>query len=529
MPRKTNPLSKRNETRTFSLSGAELARLVEREAVKLGASKRARVVRERGEFDARQLQSILRAPLGAAGGGSWSIEDIVSARDQQMAGRFRLAARLAESMGTDDALFTARGVRLAPVQSLGVEIVPAPKGKGDKIADEATALFGFNGIAVGSDTITTIRAHLADHGVAFGCISWTPRGDGSRVDPILNAWPIEYVWWHEVAQCYVTQVRYLDCDPDPQPGALTLPYGKTQPLEPILHGDGRWVIFRKSELRPHRLDAAILPAAMVWARHAFGMRDWTKGSASHGNAKVVGELPPETAMTDAAGDLTAEAAAFLTLVQAVASQDSPVGIRPPGSKVDYITNSSKAWEVWKELTENAERAAARIYLGTDGVLGAQGGAPGVDVQALFGVATSKIQSDLACIEGALQSGLISPWTAINFGDDKLAPTRRYTFPDPDEASVREDFAKRNAAFLADVTAARAAGFSITPEWVANVAGQHGVPIPEMPASTTAAGAPIFAYHIAGGIVTPNEVRNQLGLPPVEGGDALPAPTPAPSP
>ena len=218
MPRKTNPLSKRNETRTFSLSGAELARLVEREAVRLGASKRAKVVREKGEFDARQLQSFMRAPLVSGGGGSWSIEEIVSARDAQMSGRFRMAARLAESMGTDDALFTARGVRLAPVQSLGVELSAAPKGKGDKIADEATALFGLNGIAIGSDTITTIRSHLADHGVAFGCISWTPRADGSRVDPILNAWPIEFVWWHAVAQCYVTQVRYLDCDPDPKPG-----------------------------------------------------------------------------------------------------------------------------------------------------------------------------------------------------------------------------------------------------------------------------------------------------------------------
>jgi len=39
--------------------------------------------------------------------------------------------------------------------------------------------------------------------------------------------------------------------------------------------------------------------------------------------------------------------------------------------------------------------------------------------------------------------------------------------------------------------------------------------------TTGASAPIFAYHIQGGIVTPNEVRNTLGLEPKPGGDTLP--------
>jgi hypothetical protein len=59
---------------------------------------------------------MLRAPTSSSAAHSWSIEQIVAARDQQMAGRFRGPQRLAESFGTDDALFTARGVRLAPVR-----------------------------------------------------------------------------------------------------------------------------------------------------------------------------------------------------------------------------------------------------------------------------------------------------------------------------------------------------------------------------------------------------------------------------
>jgi hypothetical protein len=117
-----------------------------------------------------------------------------------MAGRFDAPSRLAESFGTDSALFTAaRNVRLAPCSSLDVKIKPGEGPKADRIAYEAEALFGRKAIAVSPETITTIRKHVADHGVGFGAISWTVRADGSRVDPVMNAWPIKFVWWHEFA------------------------------------------------------------------------------------------------------------------------------------------------------------------------------------------------------------------------------------------------------------------------------------------------------------------------------------------
>lgn len=479
MARPRNPLSKRNQNHTFT--GSEVARMV----AKLGASKRAKVVREATDFDLRALRQFVLPPLIPQASYSWAIPDIVDARNAQMIGQFRSAARLSESMGTDPAIFTARGVRLAPVQSLSVQIDAGRGPKADKIADEADALFGQRGIGISSETITTIRTHLADHGVAFAVIERYPRADGSRVDYSLRSWPIEFVFWHAVHNAYFTQARFYNEEPpDPPHSGLYMPARQTglQPLVPIVHGDGRWVVFSKSELLPHRWDAAVLPGALVWASHAFAKRDWSKASAAHGNAKVVGELPEGTALSDQFGNLTAEATQFLSLLQAVAAQDSPVGIKPPGSKVDYMVNSSQAWQVWKELAESSEKAAARIYLGTDGILGAQGGAPGVDIQSLFGVATGKVQSDLECIGKAIQDAVIGPWCAENFGNDKQAPIRSYVFPDPEQAQTRDDFSKRNAAFLAAVKAARDAGFNVTPEYVASIASEYGVPVPEMNAA-----------------------------------------------
>lgn len=477
MARKFNPLSSRNLNRRFAVTGAEVAAMVE----KLAASKRARVVRDRSEFDLRALQQFVRAPIVTSGAHSWSIEAIVAARDAQMNGRFRTAVDLAKAFGTDGAIFTARNVRLAPVQALTVKIEPGPRAKGSTIADEAGALYGTNGIGVSPETMRTLRQHIVDHGFAIGYNTHVVRDDGSRVDLIHRAWPLEHVWWDAMLGTYVTQIDKLATDPDSVEGHFARQIMTGSHIAQIVHGDGRWVVYAKSELLPHQFDAALLPAAMVWPRRAFAMRDWAKGSASHGNAKVLGQLPENTAITDENGNPTAEASAYMTILAAIASQDSPYGIEPYGANTKILTNTGTAWEVFAKLTEVSERDAARIYLGTDGVLGAQGGAPGVDIGALFGVASSIIQSDLACIERAFQTGVIAPWAAINFGDDKLAPVRTYEFPDADEDQVKQEFARRNTAFLSDVKGYREAGFVVTQELVSELAKLHGVPAPTLAA------------------------------------------------
>lgn len=480
MPRPRNPLSKRNRNATFTQD--EVKR-----AVELAASKKARVVRYRGEFDLEKLAHLVRAPLTNSGAYAWSLAQIIAARDQQMAGRFALPARLAESFNTDDALFTARSVRLAPVQSLSVTIKAGRGPKADKIADEAEAQFGTKGLAWSSDTENSVRSQLVDHGVAFAATSWMPRADGSRWDMVINSWPIEHVWWDALANCYVTRTRRVECDPEPTIHNLHPSAVETGgDIEPIIHGNGRWLVFKKSELMPHRsADATLLPVALLWPAHAFSNRDWRKGSAIAGNAKIVGEMPADTALTDEEGNPTAEAASFLQLLQALASQDQPFGIRPAGSKTEILANpSANAWEVFARLSESSERAAARVYLGTDGILGTRGGAPGVDISELFGLATSKVQSDMTCIQRGLQDG-IEIWTGLNFGDSKQTPTREYVFPDPDLSRVREDFGNRNAAFLAALKAAKDAGYALTPEYTQQLADQYGVPVPPLATAPTA--------------------------------------------
>ncbi len=482
----------------------------------MAAAKRARKIRDASEFDLSRLKALLDRPREGTGIiYSWSLADILNARNAQMLGRFQLAARMAESMRTDDALFVAYGNRLAPQRCVPVEIVPASdKTKAMSVAVEADAQFGQNGVGIRPGAIADINGHLVDHGIAFGVNVATTRDDGSRVDFEHRSWPIEYVRWDPFRRKYFTRVDLTTVQPgdlilqDPKLGAVG-----TYEVE-INHGDGRWVIYSNHEVDPFKKEAAIVPGCIVWARHAFATRDWSKGSTAHGNAKFVGEMPLGVVLQKD-GKLTPEAAAMIQLLLDLANGDSPIGIRPAGSKSDFLMNTSTAWQVWAELVGNGERAAARIYLGTDGTLGATGGAPGVDITQLFGVALTKVRGDLGCIQRSFHTGVMEPWTALNFGDSTLAPLRRYMLPDADMEAWRKANATRRTAFFLDIKSQRDNGFRVTQEDVDTTAKEYDVTAPQLPEETaTAAPTIALAPTDLAGVISVNEARASAGVGPL---------------
>jgi hypothetical protein len=463
--------------------------------------KRASKVRNASEFNLSRLAARLLPPPEVSSVYAWTLAEIMSARDAQMRGQFAMAVRLAASMRTDDALAVARANRLAPQRCIRVEIVPAPGARGKGPAKEAEALYGQDGVAVSPGTRADINGCLVDHGVAFAYNILTPREDGSRIDIEVRYWPIEHVRWDSWKRCFVTHVGSSDDE--------RISFSTEE--EPIVHGDGRWIVFSTHDHEPFKQEAAVLPGALVWARHAFAIRDWAKSSVAHGSAKVIGEMPEGVALQDAAG-LTAEAMAFAELLRAIATGDAPVGIRPAGSKTEFLTNNSTAWQIWTELVGNAEKAAARIYLGTDGTLGAAGGAPGVDISQLFGVALTKVQGDLAAITRGLQTGSIEIWCALNFGDSSLAPSRRYMIPDADADADRAATKERSEAAFAHIKGAKELGFVVDQKYVDDVSALYDVTAPKLPEATDAKVPTIaLAPTDLARVVSVNEARASAGL------------------
>ena len=470
----------------------------------MGKKKRAAKIRKAQEFSPARLRRPPRPPVLPSSAYSWDLPAIMNARDAQIRGQFRTPVQLATSMRTDDAIFVARRNRLAPLRCLGIQITPGKGPRAGAIAGEADALFGQDGIAISRDTMASINGCLADHALAIGYNNWTARDDGSRVDLVHHVWPLELVTWDAQRRQLMTQV-----EPGTEPDG-----GSSSLLQPIVHGDGTWVVYRTHELNPWQQDAAVLDAALIWAAHAFASRDWSRGSASHGNAKVVGTLPEGAHLQEKNDDgvkvLTAECEAMLGAVEDVASLDQPSVVKAFGSDIEYTMNTSRAWEVWERLMTNRERAAARTYLGTDGTLGSMGGAPGVDIAQLFGVATTIVQGDITAIETGVRTGIMEPWGAVNHGDSSQVPRRSYKIVDPDEQRVREELVKNEAAYSAAIVARRQAGFRVTQQWTDALAVQLGVAPLEM-AATQASGIVLAPTDVAK-IVKVNEGRASIGLP-----------------
>ena len=166
-----------------------------------------------------------RSPVGA-----WTLANIVSARDAQMNGQFRRAVRIAEAMRTDHALHVARKNRLEAQKGINVEVEPAKDtGAARKVSDEAEVLYGGRhrvqcGYGGGHRGLS--RGPRAGHQDEHVC----PREDGSRVDLLHTFWPLEHVRRDHEGRLVARLHDWSEV--------------------PIVHGDGRWVVYAKHDDYP---------------------------------------------------------------------------------------------------------------------------------------------------------------------------------------------------------------------------------------------------------------------------------------
>jgi hypothetical protein len=421
---------------------------------------------------------------------SWSLETIRLARDEQMRGQFRLPVALARAMRADDALFSAYHNRIAPQAAVEARLVAAPGARGERARSKALA-----SCIVPRATLMSIQGTLANHGIAIGYVKQEINDEGARIDFELTEWPLEFVRFDTSRECLVTKIR-------------------NGVEEPIVHGDGRWIVFKKFDVEPWTQEACVLPASLVWAAHAGGLKDWAASSTSHGQAKIVGELPAGVSLQgDSDGGLTPEALRFIRMLQDLVSGQIGAGIRPAGSKTDFLANGSTAWQVFKELIADRKSAAAMIYLGTDAMNGAQGGAPGVDIAALFGVATTKIQGDFAAIEAGLDVGFYQPWCAVNEGDSRNAPSLRYQLPDTDAEQNIEQLDKRRKAFFEALDKYKTGGMTVDQTVVNTLACEYKIPAPLLAPQAARSVPLVITPTTTEKIATIDELRTSQGLAP----------------
>jgi hypothetical protein len=477
--------------------GASVRSLARREGVDPRTLRRALLaktpgrVRKAEEFSGR---APVVAPRRVPPVGSWTLEDIRDARDAQMRGNFKSAVRLCEAMRTEPAIFTARLNRLAPIQSIATKLEPANGARGEAVAKRAAA-----GVFASKLMLEGAEATLVEHGIAILQITQVPNAEGTRVDFHVAEWPLEHVKWNSSREVLETQTR-------------------NGGMRDIVHGDGEWIVIRKFEILPWTQEAVLLPAAMLWAGISYGLADWAGALRSHGQAKMAAQLPEGSGLQEKQSDgtiaLSPEASATLQTLQDMVSGEAGAGIFMAGTKVDFLANGSSAWQVFDNFISNREKSAARIYNGTDATMGSAGGAPGVDISILFGVASTKVQGDFEAIEQAMNTGAYQPWCAINEGDSRLAPSLRFLIPDPDASAKSAEESARMDRLFAALERFKAQGMQITQDVVGELCALFGVlVVPELASGDTKAVPIELAPTDVAKIVRVGPALRSLGLDP----------------
>jgi phage gp29-like protein len=189
---------------------------------------------------------------------------------------------------------------------------------------------------------------------------------------------------------------------------------------------------------------------------------------------------------------------------------------PKGFTAQMIESTARSWETFAAQILAADNGAAITILGQNLSTQISAGDGSKAAATEHGkTALGRTKADAETLSTTIHDQALTWWALFNFGDAKLAP-----WPVWDTTPI-EDLKDRAAAlqmlgqFIAQ---ANTAGVPID---FGALCDQFGVPLRKITGEKPQ--SQIYQYDLTFGIVTKNERRAALGLPPMEGGDQPPQP------
>lgn len=428
---------------------------------------------------------------------TWSPSRIRAALREHEMGRFSSSALLVDAMGRDDRLNGIARTRTRGLLGLPFSLPAADDSDPKAVAFARRWSKLWPRFAKASDLSTLLHWYVM-LGVAVAQIWWEKIERGGKVswEPRLQPEHPSFLSWNETTRRYSYETE-----------------GGSVDIQP---GDGRWVILESGERG--FMNGAIRWAAILWYIREQAWLDWARYCERHGLPVLKAKMP--SGISDPVRD------AFWGDVQELGRETSvllPQGFGEDGKlgfDLELLEAQDGSWEAFEALQKRIDTCFAVGMLGqnlTTEVDVAQGSYAAARVHAAVQLQT--LQSDENEFGDDLHQQAIIPVSRLlEQAADAYAPRPTWDVEPPQNIESRAktiavvaDAAQRLTAMGAKVDVGRLTEEFGLPIDVASILGQQ-----------------LFQYHLNFGILTINEARARLGLPPIKGGDERPVPIDVPA-
>ena len=422
------------------------------------------------------------------------VAQVYGALSQLSIGQFLMAGALADSMMGDDRIAGCMTTRLDALASLPLEVAPRndgarAKGKAERLVEEWPEW-------VPDSELKRILFWGRMVNLGIGEILWN-ADEAGYWKPRVKAWDPRYVFWRWDTRSFwiVTWDGMVELRP----------------------GDGHWILFCPQGYARGWMHSIIRPLAMPFLWRQWAMRDWARYSEVHGLPIKKLRVPSEASTEDKElikqDLLTLGSEGLIRLPRADSDPDG-------GYDLELCEPQAQSFEGFARLVAKADECIAITVLGQNLTTSAGSGGSYALGAVHDGIRRDRLESDAKSIGECFDEQLIRPWAVYNFGDEKLGPHARWS------TKAIDDRAQTAKTFLDLGSAIKALKDAGLPVDLAEVAKQFRVPLAAVVNANQH--GQLYEYHLRYGVVTKNEARARLALPPRDDGDALATPlAPAP--
>lgn len=449
------------------------------------------------------LEEDTRTRIAAA----WDADTVRFAERQAEAGNLSLVAALCAEMKLDDRVAQALRVRARSIISQEPEWEAGTGGMRTALGAARKLITQEDWFAMApSAELGALHEWGILLGVGFAQRRWGNAPASGRWVPKLEQWnPRAFRYDHD-RKVWTVRVASGDVvDATSDRFVIYTPFGAKAPAS-----RGAWA-----------------SVARWWLLKQYALSDWMKqGQQARGSTVLKPPAPtagPRTAGDDADGELMRERRNRLIRDIQQRAEDRLMFL-PPGWDMQLVQMQASTHATYQAQIELADRGIAIAMNGQNLTSDVQGGSYAA-AQVHRNVEQTLLAADTEALVDCLHDQLLVPWAAYNLREGAGgAPWPKWVTKPPRDLEL---FSKQLTAH-ADALGKWNSLLAPTGHEIDVLAAAREIGLAVIPTIERTTRREVFAYHLQYGLLTMNEMREYLGLPPVADGDKPPVPIAAPA-